>query len=240
MSRLFSFAKRSCFALLLIASFGGLLAWGSTRPGTPLVVVPAATGALADEQLLGAASQPIPSNALRLRILANSNTPADTAEKLRVRDAILATVGPLLAHCTTADQAAQRLQTAIPQLSSVANAQLRADGVSYQATVRFGEIPFPTKRYGDRLYPAGLYRGLLITLGQAQGANWWCVLFPPLCYVATDTSEAHPADASTAYAASARFDAQQQEIGQSSATPQMRFALWDGLRALGRLLHLPF
>jgi stage II sporulation protein R len=62
--------------------------------------------------------------------------------------------------------------------------------MTYGSQVEMGLIPFPTKLYGNRLYPAGDYEGLLITLGAGQGENWWCVLFPPLCFVDFGSGEA--------------------------------------------------
>ena len=71
----------------------------------------------------------------------------------------------------------------LPQLQQIAENVLIEENVNQSVKVEFGEVEFPTKLYGEFLYPAGEYEAILITLGEGKGANWWCVLFPPLCFL---------------------------------------------------------
>lgn len=125
----------------------------------------------------------IPEEALRLRILAHSDHPQDQRLKEEVRDEVVKLIAQWIAPASTLDEARLILSRHLPQLAHVVEEMVRERGMDYGATVELGHIPFPAKLYGHRLYPAGLYEGVLITLGAGQGENWWCVLFPPLCFV---------------------------------------------------------
>ncbi|MCL6637099.1 MAG: stage II sporulation protein R [Alicyclobacillus sp.] len=126
---------------------------------------------------------PIPAEALRLRVVANSDSPADQALKLRVRDAVVRTVAGVVAGAQSAADARARVQRALPQIQAAAAAVVAQAGVSYGVRTDVGPVPFPTKVYGNQVYPAGTYEALRVTLGAGRGQNWWCVLFPPLCFI---------------------------------------------------------
>jgi stage II sporulation protein R len=132
----------------------------------------------------------IPQDAIRLRILANSDTAADQWIKLRIRDAIVAEMRQWVAEPQTAEQARAAIREHLPELRTLAEGLLAKYGYRYGATVELGVVPFPTKMYGDKVYPAGDYEALRVSLGKAEGQNWWCVLFPPLCFVDAVTNEA--------------------------------------------------
>lgn len=135
---------------------------------------------------------PIPQQALRLRIIANSNSPQDQAVKLSVRNAVVIEVAQLLSGAHTLSEAKQRVIAAEPKLLQTALAVVRAHHETYPVRVDVGRVPFPTKLYGNMVYPAGSYEALRITLGQGQGQNWWCVLFPPLCFIDLADGDAVP------------------------------------------------
>ncbi|RIV20286.1 stage II sporulation protein R [Alicyclobacillaceae bacterium I2511] len=135
---------------------------------------------------------PIPPQALRLRVIANSNSPKDQAVKLSVRNAVVLSVAKLLSGVQTLSEAKQRVIAAEPQLLQTALAVVRANHESYPVSVDVGQVPFPTKLYGNLVYPAGVYEALRITLGAGQGQNWWCVLFPPLCFIDLADGDAVP------------------------------------------------
>lgn len=126
---------------------------------------------------------PIPANALRLRIIANSNSQQDQSIKLKVRNAIVVAVSGLVKHAQNAQQAKAIVKAHVPELQRIAATVLRDHGFTYHAVTEVARVPFPTKIYGNQVYPAGEYEALRIVLGKGQGANWWCVLFPPLCFV---------------------------------------------------------
>ena len=119
---------------------------------------------------------------LRLHILANSDSPADQAVKLRVRDALL----PLFEAAASYDDARDFVLDHGSTLLERTQSTLAAAGVSYGAQLLLGVSDFPDRAYGDTFFPAGPYDALQIVLGDGAGHNWWCVLFPPLCIVTRD------------------------------------------------------
>ncbi|MBY0123252.1 stage II sporulation protein R [Bacillus sp. S/N-304-OC-R1] len=132
---------------------------------------------MADEQLM------IPSEAIRLRILANSDREADQELKRKVRDAVNEEITKWVGELTSIEEARSILRSKLPEIQKIAE-KVVADNHSDQAVeANFGKVDFPTKLYGQFLYPAGEYEAILITLGEGKGANWWCVLFPPLCFL---------------------------------------------------------
>lgn len=124
----------------------------------------------------------IPAEAIRLRILANSDSAADQAVKRHVRNAVSAELNRLLAEAKSIEEARRVLSERLPELTAVVRRELQERGFMYDAEAELGLVPFPAKVYGSRIYPAGNYEALLITLGEGKGENWWCVLFPPLCF----------------------------------------------------------
>lgn len=125
----------------------------------------------------------IPKHAIRLRILANSNSAADQKVKRDIRDSVNADVETWVQHLKSINQAKQVIRHHIPELKQVVQEKLDKEGVNEAFTVKLGPAKFPTKLYGGYVYPAGTYNALVITLGSGKGANWWCVLFPPLCFL---------------------------------------------------------
>ncbi|MGG5255204.1 stage II sporulation protein R [Neobacillus sp. SM06] len=132
----------------------------------------------------------IPGDAIRLRILANSDLKSDQDLKIKVRDAVNAKITGWVQDLTSKDEAKKAIQSHIPELKATAEETVKREGSNQAVKVEFGKVQFPTKLYGEFLYPAGTYEALLITLGEGKGANWWCVLFPPLCFLDFSNSTA--------------------------------------------------
>ena len=122
---------------------------------------------------------------VRLHVVANSDSEADQAQKLRVRDAVLACVSEWTAGCRTAEEAKQAISAHLPEIEASARAVLAAEGSGYAVSVSLGREHFGTRRYDTFTLPAGVYPALRVKLGQARGHNWWCVVFPSLCTAAT-------------------------------------------------------
>jgi len=120
---------------------------------------------------------------LRFHIRANSNSQADQAVKLLVRDAVLEYLEPHLDGVTGLDSATRELRRLSPSLRSTADRVLRENGFSYRAAVSVGEEFFPARKYGSVVVQSGYYTAVIISLGSGEGDNWWCVLYPPLCYL---------------------------------------------------------
>ncbi len=129
---------------------------------------------------------------IRFRVIANSDNPIDQAVKLDVRDAVLRVLEPRLDQVTTFAQAQSVLKKMDQQVLKVANQVLKSQKVPYQARVTLGTTAFPTKVYGSWVLPAGRYTALLVTLGRGDGHNWWCVLFPSLCFIDMGNAVAVP------------------------------------------------
>jgi stage II sporulation protein R len=132
----------------------------------------------------------IPNNSLRLRILAHSDSVQDQWLKDQVRDELVTQIDEWVTGLEGIEEAREQVRSALPEIERLVEQTIAAKGFTYPVTVEFGQIPFPAKLYGQQLYPAGEYEGLLVTIGAGQGSNWWCVLFPPLCFVDFGTSEA--------------------------------------------------
>ena len=119
---------------------------------------------------------------IRLHVVANSDSGADQAVKLHVRDAVLAVARQALQD---ADDPQQAIAQALPALEAAANAALAAQGSHDTASVSFRRELFPTRDYDTFSLPSGVYRSLRVTIGAGGGHNWWCVIFPSLCVPAT-------------------------------------------------------
>ena len=122
---------------------------------------------------------------IRLHVVANSDTAADQAVKLQVRDAVLAAIAPLTDACATQEEAAAALRQALPGIEQAANDALQQAGqAACPVAVRLCKERFPTRLYPTFSLPAGTYTSLRVELGEAAGRNWWCVVFPTLCTAA--------------------------------------------------------
>lgn len=135
---------------------------------------------------------------LRLHILANSDSEADQALKLAVRDAILAEAGGLFAAGQTKQEALSAARQSLPLLQAIAEETLRANDCTDAVSVRLEELYFDTREYDDFTLPAGRYDAVRIEIGAHAGKNWFCVLFPPLCLPAA-TDEDVPDENAPAY-----------------------------------------
>lgn len=132
---------------------------------------------------------------IRLHVIANSNTVGDQALKLKVRDAVIAYMDDQKG-LSTVDETRDFLKNDLKRLETIADGIIAAEGYDYSAKANIGVRYIPEKTYGDITFPAGNYEALNITLGEGEGENWWCVLFPPLCLLdeGTDASGDLPAD----------------------------------------------
>ncbi|MDR2903153.1 MAG: stage II sporulation protein R [Clostridiales bacterium] len=125
----------------------------------------------------------IAAEVVRFHVLANSDSPADQALKLKVRDGILAEFQPLLTAAQSADETKAALGARLGEITACAERIIKENGAAYPVAARVTKSVFPTKTYGDVVLPAGEYDALRVEIGEAVGQNWWCVMFPPLCFV---------------------------------------------------------
>ncbi len=120
-------------------------------------------------------------NVLRLHIIANSDSEADQALKFAVRDEIFKNSTDIFKDCNDVDSAVVTAVSQIETLNDIANSVITKNGFDYTAAVSVADSYFDTRVYDDFTLPAGTYKSLIVNLGNAQGKNWWCVVFPCVC-----------------------------------------------------------
>lgn len=127
--------------------------------------------------------QGIAKEIIRFHVVANSDTNVDQEVKLAVKDQVVHYMQGKLADAKTKKEAKCIMKTEIPQIKHIAQKTLKKEGYDYSCDVVYHQREFPIKVYGDLTFPAGKYEALDVVLGNAKGKNWWCVMFPSLCFV---------------------------------------------------------
>jgi len=122
-------------------------------------------------------------NLLRLHVIANSDSPEDQQLKRDVRDVILEYMKKELKDFENVEDAKLQVNNNLETIKLLAENEIRRQNKDYSVKVMLGNFPFPTKMYGDITLPAGNYEALRVVIGEGEGQNWWCVMFPPLCFV---------------------------------------------------------
>lgn len=136
-----------------------------------------------------AQQQKLSGELVRLHVIAASDSDADQALKLRIRDRALMHLTPLLDRVQSVDDARAVIESELPHLEKLANDEIAAAGFDYSAAAALSPERYPTREYMGFTLPAGSYLSLRITLGGGEGQNWWCVVFPPLCMTAVEECE---------------------------------------------------
>lgn len=149
-----------CIAILLLVFALLLSSWCSASSGTD-----------------------VSNKLLRFHVIANSDSPDDQALKLRVRDQVLNNIGPMLESSTSREMSEDIIRTNLDKIREIARNEITKSGKCYEATAQLCISSFPTKQYSDIVLPAGEYEALKVVLGKGEGKNWWCVMFPPLCFI---------------------------------------------------------
>ena len=122
-------------------------------------------------------------NLVRLHVVANSDSASDQALKLKVRDAIIEFMKDKLANSKNINETKDIINANLQTIEEVSRKVIKDNNSSYEVKASIGNYSFPTKTYGDIALPAGEYQALKVVIGEGVGANWWCVLFPPLCFI---------------------------------------------------------
>ncbi len=128
-------------------------------------------------------SKDISNSVFRLHVLANSDSKEDQDLKYKVRDNLLSYMNEICANCKNKEEAISLVEEHKENFKQIALDTIHNEGYSYDVNINIGNFEFPTKNYGDISLPAGYYDALRVEIGKAQGQNWWCVMFPPLCFV---------------------------------------------------------
>lgn len=165
---------------------------------------------------------------LRLHILAESDSERDQTLKLRVRDALLES--GILEGADSLAEAEAVAADRLPDIERIAETVLRANGCDLPVEAELADTDFDVRTYGDITMPAGTYRALRVKIGSAQGHNWWCVMYPSLCVPAacevTDDKQTELE----------RFDDEELDIMYEPEKYEIRFAIWDKIKELGKVL----
>lgn len=164
--------------------------------------------------------QVIPDEAIRLRILANSDQEKDQTIKRKIRDNVNQEITKWVEELESIEVARQMIQARLPEIDAIVKQTLKQENIAMDYQVNYDKsVNFPAKVYGTYVYPAGEYEAILITLGEGEGANWWCVLFPPLCFL--DFSNG------TTVAAESNEDAvEKEEVEEKEVEVKLFFLEW--------------
>ncbi len=127
-------------------------------------------------------STPEKTEYLRIHIRANSNLDCDQEVKLLVKDVIVNYLTPYVARIDTTEEAYYLIENKLLDLERLANATLKENGFNYTSKAKLASEKFPTRTYKDLTLKTGYYDALILELGEAEGDNWWCVIYPPLCF----------------------------------------------------------
>lgn len=120
---------------------------------------------------------------IRFHVLANSNTKEDQDLKLKVRDKVIEEMSSKFSGCRTIEEARTIILSNMDEVNTIAEEVIKENGYKYSVKCELARENFPDKMYGDTLFPQGNYEAFRILIGEANGQNWWCVMFPPLCFI---------------------------------------------------------
>lgn len=133
-------------------------------------------------------NQKINTDYLRVHIRANSNSEEDQSVKYLVKAKVVEYLTPTMASTTSQVDAKSKVKRLLPQIEDVANDVLKENGFSYTAKAAIKVEHFPQRSYGNVTLDEGTYEALILNLGTGEGNNWWCVMFPPLCFVGSENT----------------------------------------------------
>lgn len=127
--------------------------------------------------------QEISEKLIRFHVLANSDSEEDQALKMKVKDEVISFIAPKLENSSSIEESREILKENNDKIIEIATKCIKDNGYNYSVSTTLGKENFPTKVYGNITLPQGEYEAFRVLIGEADGANWWCVMFPPLCFV---------------------------------------------------------
>ncbi len=167
---------------------------------------------------------PFKDQIIRFHVRANSDMEEDQKLKLKVRDKILEEMGDKFKDTKTIEESRIIIQENMEEIRDIALEVIKGEGLDYDVDVFLGIDDFPIRRYGNMVFPQGKYETLLVTIGKGQGQNWWCVMFPPLCFV----------DITHSYA----FNIEDNELGDfildENETPKLKSKIVEVVKKIGK------
>jgi stage II sporulation protein R len=140
--------------------------------------------ALNTSSVSGKASQgDVAGKLIRFHVIANSDDKIDQGLKLKVRDAVLEYISPKLKNCKSIEESREIIKNEDKNIKEIAKMIIKKNGFKYSVATELSQENFPVKTYGNITLPQGKYEAYRIIIGTGTGQNWWCVMFPPLCFV---------------------------------------------------------
>lgn len=176
-------------------------------------------------------SNDISNSVFRLHVIANSDSNEDQNLKYIVRDKLLEYMNELCINCSTKEEAISIAQNNLNNFKELALQTIREEGFDYSVNVNIGNFEFPTKYYGDISLPAGYYDALKVEIGEAKGQNWWCVMFPPLCF--TDVTSGVVPEESKEDLENTLTDEEFSIVSDNSLDIQVKFKILEILNSTG-------
>lgn len=125
---------------------------------------------------------------LRIHIRADSNSSVDQDIKYKIKDEIVDFLTPIISSCTTKIEFEEKINQNLSQITRIANEILAHNNLDYRSSAKLTNEYFPIRTYGDLTLDSGYYDALIVNLGSGKGDNWWCVVYPPLCFINSNTS----------------------------------------------------
>ena len=132
---------------------------------------------------VNAVSNNLADSVFRLHVIANSDSKEDQELKYKIRDKFIEYMNTLTNDMNSKEEVIEIAKAHLEDFKEIAQNVVKENGYNYDVNVKIGNFSFPTKTYGDISFPAGFYDALKVEIGKAEGQNWWCVMFPPLCFV---------------------------------------------------------
>ena len=148
-----------------------------------LLIVSALFLLLSAYSYVNAVSNNLADSVFRLHVIANSDSKEDQDLKYKVRDKLIEYMNTLTNDMNSKEEVIKIAKAHLEDFKEIAQNVVKENGYNYDVNVEIGNFSFPTKTYGDISFPAGFYDALKVEIGKAEGQNWWCVMFPPLCFV---------------------------------------------------------
>lgn len=170
---------------------------------------------------VNAVSSNIESSVFRLHVIANSDSKEDQDLKYIVRDNILTYINEISKNASTKEEVIEIARNNIDTIKQIAQETVYENGYNYSVNIKIGNFAFPTKQYGDISLPAGFYDALRVEIGSASGQNWWCVMFPPLCFV--DVSSGVVPDESKEFLQESLSSEEYSLLSENQNNPDMNF-----------------
>ncbi len=172
----------------------------------------------------------IAENIIRFHVIANSDSDKDQQLKYQVKDALVQALYPYLKDAKDIEEAQNIITEKLPLIHEVAKGVIEDRGYSYPVRAALSDCYFPMKVYGDYTFPPGTYEALQVRIGDASGKNWWCVMFPPLCFVDETYSIVHEDSGEKLkyLLTEEEFDA----LNNNKIPVKIRFKLFDAIKKL--------